>query len=75
MHHSKKENLCEFSLTGIKTTEEKLSPIVEELFENSAGSFKYEISTFRLQYKSKEGIDNLNNIIEIHRNLFEPYEK
>lgn len=75
MQQNKKENLCEFSFTGLKIKEDRLNPIIEELFENSAGSYKYEISTYRLQYRSKEGIDNLFNLIEIHKNLFDPYEK
>lgn len=73
MQQARKENLFEFSITGIKG-QEKITPIIEELFENNAIPYEYEIRTQQLLYKSKDGIDNLNNIIEIHQNISKSHE-
>jgi len=76
MQNIKKENLCEFSLIGIKSPSDlKLKAIIEEIAENSSSSFCYEIKSYKLQYRSTEGIDNLFNLIEIHKNLNESYKK
>ena len=75
MLQNKKENLCEFSVTGLKINDEKITNIIEELFENSPTLYRYEVTTYQLSYKSKDGLENLNNKIEIHQNLTDSYEK
>ena len=73
--HSKKENLFEFSLIGNKNHNENINSMIEDLFENTPFIFRYDISTYKLQFRSDGVTSSLNNTIEIYQNINDDYEK
>ena len=75
MNQAKKENLFEFSLIGNKNPNENINSIIEDLFENTLFKYKYDISTYKLQFKSDGVTSSLNNTIEIYQNINDDYEK
>lgn len=73
---SKRENVIELTILGILTKLEiyhNIKFIIEELCENNYMSYKYEITTYKLEYH--EGIKNMVNIIEFYHSMHESYEK
>lgn len=74
-NQNKKENLFEFSLLGKKHPNDNLNLLIEDIFENSPFKYKYDISTYKLQFKSDGVTSSLNNTIEIYQNINEDYEK
>ncbi len=75
MLNLKKENLFEFSLIGNKNHNENINSIIEDIFENSPFIFRYDLSTYKLQFKSDGVSSGLNNTIEIYQNINDDYEK
>lgn len=71
----KKENIFEISVLGIVpfANIEIVKLTIEENFENIFVNYKYDISTYKLEFN--DGIRNINNIIELHQNISDSYEK
>lgn len=70
---NKKENIFEISVLGIlsRLSIENLKLLIEEICENAFTSFKYDITTFKYEFSEM----NINNLVELHQNISDTYEK
>ena len=72
---NKKENIFEISVLGIinRTNIESVKMSLEEVCENNFISYKYDITTYKLDFN--DGTLNISNLVELHQNIGDNYEK